>query len=108
MEDTKLERATEAAAAALLAKGRIDEVLEHRPGWIVGKGCNGLVVVRVRYAEDGLPEEQEDRPEFERTASGYLAAHVGDLENCEVYFDSADFHIMGERALLRHHVNCFC
>ena len=82
--------------------------LEQRPGWIVGNGCDGLVIIRVRYAEDGLPEEREDRQGFERVASGYIAAHAGDLENCEVYFDSADFHIMGEHALMRHHVNCFC
>ncbi len=108
MEDRKLERATEVAARTLEGKGRIDEVLEQRPGWIVGNGCDGLVIIRVRYAEDGLPEEREDRQGFERVASGYIAAHAGDLENCEVYFDSADFHIMGEHALMRHHVNCFC
>lgn len=105
-KDMELERATCAAAKRLQAVGRIDEVSEQRPGWIIGMGCDGLVIARVGYAYDGLPEETEDRLEFERVAAGYIAEHGEDLEDCKILFDAVDLHIMGGRALLRHVTNC--
>lgn len=103
-------------AAVKFLKGRGYEILERN--WvglagqhidIIAKDDDTVVLTDVMVRDDsvkGFPEEPNfkiERKRYEGVALAYLASH--DFGNCRVRFDNIALVVLGDRALVRHHVN---
>jgi len=107
MYETTTTRAGKAARRYLELKGI--EVLEEfeRDGipYIAADDDGTLVIARVSYSTDGIPEPWSDRGQFEEVASAFLRTF--DRIDLTLRGDSLDLMVLSQdRAMLRHTVNC--
>ena len=110
------EKAIEATARFLERKGC--EVIDRRWEGPEGVGSIDLVAVDdgelvfvdvvARRSTDGFPEAHIGRELREILAAKWLGEHGEEYCNVSIRFDDVAMMVMGSnRALLRHHVNCF-
>ena len=111
------ERAVEAAIRFVERKGY--EVVDE--AWQGPEGIGGIDLVAVdedgtlvfvdatvRIGTDGFPEAHRARGLREALAATWLAGNGDDYADTPVRFDEVAMMVVKEnRALLRHHVNCF-
>ena len=110
------EKAIEATARFLERKGC--EVIDRR--WEGPEGIGSIDLVAVddgelvfvdvvaRRSTDGFPEAHIGRELREILAAKWLGEHGEEYCNAPIRFDDVAMMVMGSnRALLRHHVNCF-
>lgn len=82
--------------------GGIDLVAVDEDGTLV------FVDATVRIGTDGFPEAHRARGMREALAAAWLAGNGDDYADTPVRFDEVAMMVVKEnRALLRHHVNCF-
>lgn len=106
------DRAAKAAVAFLERSGYelVESVCELAGRkWIVAKDGDELVFAFVTASyegwEHGLDVKRED---FESAMSEYFANNIDSVPECLVRCDELSMHVVSnDRALLRHHVNCF-
>ena len=110
------EKAIEAAARFLERKGC--EVIDRRWEGPEGVGSIDLVAVDdgelvfvdvvARRSTDGFPEAHIGRELREILAAKWLGEHGEEYRDVAIRFDDVAMMVMdSNRALLRHHVNCF-
>ena len=109
MNDMK-EKAMGAVKAFLERKGY--EIVDE--AWQGPEGIGGIDLVAVfvdatvRIGTDGFPEAHRARGLREALAARWLAGNGDDYADTPVRFDEVAMMVVKEnRALLRHHINCF-
>ena len=106
------ERISKAARRYLEAKDYtvLDEFERDGLPYIAADDCGEVVIARLSFGLEQVPEPWCDRGGFEDVAAWYLREH--DVVDLPVRGDSIDLMVLGrDRALLRHTVNCtggFC
>ena len=103
MNDMK-EKAMGAVKAFLERKGY--EIVDE--AWQGPEGIGGIDDATVRIGTDGFPEAHRARGLREALAATWLAGNSDDYADTPVRFDEVTMMVVKEnRALLRHHINCF-
>ena len=105
MNDMK-EKAMGAVKAFLERKGY--EIVDEAWQGPEGNGTLVFVDATVRIGTDGFPEAHRARGPREALAATWLAGNGDDYADTPVRFDEVAMMVVKEdRALLRHHINCF-